>query len=217
MENIVTLREIFSEYEFGEALGNAVVDQLTIDREERLVSVSIRAAQYGPAAEMEGAAQAIGRSYLLGRLVITPHFPPETLEQLDFSELSDLLIREYSPAAGSLAGCKWSLEGDTLRLNLRANGKEPLEKQMPKLRNYLAERFGRKVETVIEAGNALEGQALFNELARIRQEALTHVPEPVFKDKATAASAPSASKLQEDTILGKPFKGNIKYLYRQCF
>ena len=48
MENIVTLREIFSEYDFGETLGSAVVDQLTIDREERLVSVSIRAASFPP-------------------------------------------------------------------------------------------------------------------------------------------------------------------------
>ena len=204
MENIVTLREIFSEYDFGAVLGAAQVQHLTIDRENRRVVVEAALDDYVPAAELEAAEQAIGRQYLLGKLAVTPHFPPESLERLDFAELNELLIREYSPAAGSLAGCAWTLEDDLLTLKLRANGRDAIEQQMPKVRNYLFARFGRRVETTVEAGHALEGQALYDELARLRQEAIASVPEPKFRDKA----APSAAaKPQENVILGKPFKG----------
>ena len=55
MENIVTLREIFSEYDFGAVLGTAQVQHLTIDRESRRVAVEATLDDYVPAAELEAA------------------------------------------------------------------------------------------------------------------------------------------------------------------
>lgn len=207
MENIVTLKEIFSAYEASEAFGAGVLRHLDIDREARRVTVEVDFACYIPAAELEQSAQEIAKQYLLGRLVVVPHFPENTLEQMDFSELNAFLIREYSPAAGSLAGSSWKLEGDCFTLMLRANGKNQLEKQIPKLRNYLFERFGRKVELNIEAGNALEGQALFDELERIRKEAAAAIPDPVFKERKAPRSEASRQASYADTIFGKPFRG----------
>ena len=208
MENIVTLREIFSEYEFEDALGAAVVQDLNIDREARRVSITADLPAYVPASRLDAVCADLGRNYLLGRLELHPHYPPETLEEVDPAELTDFMIRQYSPAAGSLAGARWEWEGDTLKISLRANGREPLEKEMPKLRNYLYERFGRTVQTVIEAGNQLEGQALYDALEQIRREAASSVPTPHFADKASpAAAASSGPKQPADAILGKPFKG----------
>jgi len=206
MENIVTLREIFSEYSFEDTLGSGTVQNLDIDREARRVSVTVDFSDYVPAAALEEVCKTLGRQYLLGQLVIEPHFPSQTLEKIEGAELNDVLIRAYSPAAGSLAGCRWEFEGDVLKLFLRANGREPLEKQMPKLKNYLLERFGRKVEIVVEAGQQLEGQALFDALEQIRREAAASVPAPVFQDRG--AAAPAAQKQAADAILGKPFKGD---------
>ena len=205
MENIVTLREVFSEYEWDERLGAGTVEHLTIDRENRRIAVTLRLPRYVPAAAIEAQAAEAARRYFVGALDIAPRFPAEAMDELDFQELSELLIREYSPAAGSLAGCAWSREGDTIRLRLRANGRAALEQQVPKLRTYLLERFGRRVDIAVEAGHELEGQALYDELERLRQEAIASVPEPTFRDKAALPS--SQTKAAENAVLGKPFKG----------
>ncbi|MEA4965272.1 MAG: PolC-type DNA polymerase III [Oscillospiraceae bacterium] len=204
MENITSLREIFSEYAFENGLGDGVLRHMDIDREARKVTVEATLARYVRAAEIERTEKEIARQYLLGRLEIQPTFPPRALEELDFAELSTLLIREYSPAAGSLAGCVWAWADGGIALRLRGNGRDALLRQMPKVQNYLAVRFGRRVEITVEAGHELEGQALFDATAQLRQEAITAVPDPEFRDKA-AASSPA--RLQGETVYGKPFRG----------
>ena len=195
-----SLRDVFSEYSFETALGDGVLEHMTVDRELRRVTLEVTLPQYLPAAQIEAEAGAIAKQYVLGQLRIEPHFPPESLSDLDFADLSDLLIREYSPAAGSLAGCTWSLDGERITLKLRANGKATIQKQLPKLTAYLLARFGRHTEITVEAGNELDGQALYDELERIRQEAMRSTPQPVFRDKPVAEAKP-------DAILGKPFHG----------
>lgn len=204
MGKYVALREIFSEYEWDESVGGGTVEHLSIDRDNRRAAVKVSFLDYVAASLLEKAARGAARCYFLRELAITPRFPEKSLEKMDFSELSDLLIREYSPAAGTLAGCQWSLKGDKLTLQLRANGRDALEREMPKVQSYLMERFGRRVEVEIQAGHELNGEALYEELARLRQEAIAAVPEPVFRDRGERGGQPKPS---ESAILGRPFKG----------
>ena len=89
MENIVTLREVFSEYEWDERLGAGTVEHLTIDRENRRIAVTLRLPRYVPAAAIEAQAAEAARRYFVGALDIAPRFPAEAMDELDFQELSD--------------------------------------------------------------------------------------------------------------------------------
>ena len=64
MENIVTLREVFSEYEWDERLGAGTVEHLTIDRENRRIAVTLRLPRYVPAAAIEAQAAFLEQSLL---------------------------------------------------------------------------------------------------------------------------------------------------------
>ncbi|MBO5324331.1 MAG: PolC-type DNA polymerase III [Oscillospiraceae bacterium] len=106
---------------------------------------------------------------------------------------------------GSLAGASWDWEENTLVIRLLGNGKQVLEEAIPVIRRELSRRFSTKVDIRIEAGQALEGKALFEAMEKLRQDQLVQIPMP-------AAPAPKAAKQEatpvSDAIFGKPFKGD---------
>ena len=203
MDELLLLKELFTEYEFEEAIGSVEVTHVDIDRDSRRVTAELRPLSYVSAPELEKLGKEIAKSYRLGKVLLLPKFPPEAMDELAEEELNDFLISRYSMLAGTLAGCRWSREGDSFVLSLRANGKADVEKQLPALKNYLLDRFGRSAEFRVEAGNALEGAALEQELERLRMETLSSVP--------TAAPQKGKEEKKEqkaaEAILGKPFSG----------
>ena len=68
-----------------------------------------------------------------------------------------LFVEQDSWSRASLAGSRWSWEGDKLTVQLQANGKKALEACIPGVRRYLADRFGRQVSIEIQAHGELEG------------------------------------------------------------
>ena len=206
MANSVPLLQMFFEYTPEEplraVLEQAAVCRAEIDREERQISLDVAFPQYVPARELEALCEDLQRHYGIRRVEILPHFPKESAADIEDAELNRWLIAAYSPAAATLAGCRWEICEGSSTLYLRANGKESLEPYLPVAERHLAERFQLRTKITVVPGSDAEGERLFDETARIRQEAMKEIPAPVFRDAPQKKPAETTPM-----IFGKPFRG----------
>ena len=136
-------------------------------------------------------------------------YPPHLLPQLRVEDIRELFVRENSVARSSMAGATCQIEGEQITVYLRANGKAELMLAVPAVQKSLSKQFGVAVSIEIVAGNALEGQALFDAMEKIRFDLMADLPVPaatVVKD-APKPAAPEA-------FYGKPFKGTATPMSR---
>ena len=199
---------MFSDYDPPEplksALSQAVICAADLDPALRTVDVSLECPYYIPQRQLDQASREIAGIYGLKLLEISVVYPADQLQKIEPEELLAMFVRENSMARGSLAGAAWDWEENTLVIRLLGNGKKVLEEAIPVIRRELSRRFSTPMDIRIEAGQALEGQALFEAMEKLRQDQLVHVPVP-------AAAAPKAAKQEaavSDAIFGKPFKGD---------
>ena len=208
--------DLFLGYEPPEAIRPAVetltLDHADLDREARTISLYLTSGCYLPEQSMEGMASELESRYGLKRLALSVQYPPEALATFDYHDLYRVFVKCYSPSAAILAGANYVLEGETLTIHLRANGKNELLSHLPRAERFLEERFGVHISIAVEAHSNLEGKALFEETARIRREAIKNAPalaEQAAKAaaKASGGKSPAASQPSGDLFYGKPFHG----------
>ena len=207
MNQQVTLFHMFPDYEppeeLQQTLSQAAIVAADIDPEERSVSVAIHAESYIPQRLLDQVARDITFSYGLRRTILTATHPETELHRIEEEELMQLFVSRNSMTRGSLAGAKWEWNGTALTVRLRGNGKKELEELLPSVQQTLRQRFACPVTIAVEAGQALEGKALFEAMESMRGNMIVSMPAVQEKAKAEAkAAAPS------DAFYGKPFKGN---------
>ena len=205
MSKTVFFLNMFSDYQppedlFG-YLSQAAITAADIDMEKRSVSVTIHAETYIPQKLLIKAAGDIRDAYGLRQLQIEPVYPSTQLQSVGPEDLMQLFVSENSMTRGSLAGASWSWEGETLHIDLMANGKDILLECVPAVRRRLFAMFGVQVQVEIKAGQNLEGKALFEAMDAMRSTLITSLP--------TNAAAPKkeAAPVDNGAIYGKPFKG----------
>ena len=197
---------MFPDYEPPEALRSAVsqaaIVAADIDPETRGVTVAVHSENYIPGRVLAQISKDICGLYGLRYLNLTATHPADQLQRIEHQELMQMFVSRDSMARGSLAGAKWEWKGNELHISLKANGKAALEELVPQVQTALQERFATPVSIYIEAGSALEGQALFDAMESMRGAMLQSIPASGSTPKQEKpASAPS------DTFYGKPFKG----------
>ena len=208
MEEQVLFLNMFAEYtpaeEVTRVLSQAVIAAADIDLEDRSVSVVIHGDAYIPQRLLDGVAREICQCYDLKRMELLSVHPAHQLQSVEPEELMDLFVQQNSMTRGSLAGAQWEWEGNELIVNLRANGKAELQECVPGVVRRLEEKFGTAVTVRIQAGENLEGQALFEAMEKMRSAAMASIPKTAIpgQEKKQVAAAPS------DAIYGKPFKGS---------
>ncbi len=207
MNEQVYLSHMFPDYEPPEelktALSQAAIVAADIDPEERRVSVVLHSETYIPQRLLDQAARDLGVSYGLRKLELTATHPEMELHKMESDELMNLFVSRNSMTRGSLAGAKWEWKDTALMVKLRGNGKKELEELVPQVQNQLRERFAAPVTITIEAGQTLEGKALFEAMESMRGSMIQAAPAIAEKKQAEAkAAAPT------DAFYGKPFKGN---------
>ena len=179
MEKTVYLLDMFRGYEPPEelqpALAQAAVCHAQIDQESRRVTVVLHSEVYITNKQLSDTEQALERQFGVRRIKLITTFPGELLGEMDFSDLAQVIIRRYPLAASTLAGAQWTLEGDVLRVQLRANGKDALTPHLPAAVQYVKDHFDRTVEIQVETGKIAEDADLFAETERIRQEAVAQL------------------------------------------
>ncbi len=208
--------DLFLGYEPPEAIRAEVealaVEHAGIDREARTISLRLSSGVYITEALLSQMASELEARYGLRRLALSVQYPPEALASFDYRDLYRVFVKAYSPSAAILAGAGYALEGDTLTIHLRANGKNELLPHVPMAERFLFERFGVHKTISVEAHSNLEGKALFEETERIRREAMKSMP--AVTDAASPAQKGGGSRPQQqapqqtgDLFYGKPFHG----------
>ncbi len=207
MTETVFFFDLFSDYDPPEEQKSLLADahllEAEIDQTERKILVRLFAPNYIPARYLDGASSWLRQYYHLREVVLTCGHPADQLFKIEPEELRNLFVAEDSMARGSLAGACWNWQGNTLKICLKANGKKELESSAGKVSRILAERFGTDVTISIETGCALEGQALFAAMEKMRQEMVDDLPLA-----GTAAPKAVPVAVSSDAIFGKPFRGN---------
>ena len=207
MNQHVYIFNMFPDYEppeeLKEALSQAAIVAADIDPEERSVSVAIHAEVYIPQRLLDQVARDLGASYGLRKMELTATHPETELHKIEAEELMNLFVSRNSMTRGALAGARWEWKDTALTVKLRANGKKELEELIPAVQNVLRQRFAASVTITVEAGQTLEGKALFEHMESMRGTMIQAAPAMAEKKQAEAkAAAPT------DAFYGKPFKGN---------
>ena len=207
MNQQVYLSHMFPDYEPPEeltaALSQAAIVAADIDQEDRSVSVVIHSETYIPQRLLDQVARDLAASYGLRKMELTATHPETELHKVESEELMNLFVSRNSMTRGALAGAKWEWKDTALTVKLRANGKKELEELLPAVQNVLRQRFATPVTITIEAGQTLEGKALFEAMESMRGSMIQAAPAIAEKKQAEAkVAAPT------DAFYGKPFKGN---------
>ena len=209
MSETVFFLNMFSDYrpEDSELWEQVQVRGAVIDPEERRVSVELFSPTYVSGKRQRTAISELRRIYGIHNLELRLTYPAEAVTQAEPRDLSDVLIAALPAARLILAGSKWEMGTERMTIKLSSNGKDRLEAALPRLREHLRTTFGIEPEIEIEA-HAVDGDALYEETARIRQEAMKSVPTPNFKETAAkSGGGKSAPEPSGDLIFGRPFSG----------
>ena len=206
MSEQIYFLNMFPDYEPPEelktALSQAAIVAADIDLARGRVEVAIHCPNYLPKRMRDTVSREICDTYGLRHLELVATHPEDQLAKLEPEELMALFVAQNSMNRGSLAGAQWVWKGTELTVKLRGNGKKALEECVPAVSRTLRERFGANVTIVIEAGENLEGQALFDAVEKLRDCAVTELPRTAASEKKPAAVPAS------EAIYGKPFKGS---------
>ena len=208
MSEKVYFPNMFPDYEPPEvligALSQAAIVAADIDPITRYVNVALFMEQYVPKRLLDQVAKDLTLMYGLSKVELIATHPETELSKIEPEELRDLFVAQNSMTRGTLAGAKWTWQGTELHIQLLANGKKELEEIVPHVQNHLREQFATPVTIHIEAGEALEGKALFEAMESMRAQLMENLP----------ASVPAPKKeekpvQQSETFFGKPFKGDV--------
>ena len=207
MNEQVFFLNMFPDYEppegLRETLSQAAVVAADIDPVKRRVDVVLHCDCYVPKRLMDNVVTDLRNAYGLRDLFISMTHPADQLKNIDPEELMSLFVEQNSMNRGALAGASWIWEGKKLTVKLLGNGVKALEETAPAVCRILRERFATPVDICFEAGQALEGQALFDAMDKLRISML----EP----RTYAAETAKKPQAQPETIAfyGKPIKGVV--------
>ena len=213
MKESVSFLQMFTEYRPGESLSGVLsVARITgadLDPATRQAAVTLYADQYIPMRLLEKVERDICGLYGLRHFEIHMTHPAEELQKVEPEELMQLFVEENSMNRASLAGAGWKWDGDNLEISLRANGKAALEEAVPAVCRKLTERFGRAPVFKVLSAHDLSGQALFDALETMRSTTAAAMPAAMRSgDKKSSGSPKQDQPQSEETLYGKPFRGN---------
>ena len=209
MSEQVFFLNMFPDYEPPEALKNALsqaaIVAADIDPVHGTVSIAAHGPDYIPRRFLDQTAKEIAQLYGLRNLKLTVTHPEDQLHLIEEEELRSYFVEINSMNRGSLAGASWLWDGTALTVKLVGNGKKALEECVNIVQNTLRERFAVPVTIQIMAGEALEGQALFDAMDSMRSKLMQEKPvvAAAVKEKEKAAAP------QSEAFYGKPFRGNV--------
>ena len=210
MENTTLFLNMFPDFAPPEALlpvlSQAAIVAGEIDPVKRGVSLVLHTENYIPQWELDGVAQAVAGLYGLESLHLQAVHPASQLTKIHPRELMELFVREDSLSRAALAGAGWRWEGNTLHIQLRANGKKALEACVPGVCRSLGERFAAQAQVEIHCGENLEGAQLYAAMEQMRQNMMESIPQPGGKTPEKPQSQPQQTQ-HSQTIYGKPFQG----------
>ena len=201
----VPFSEMFYEYQPDEPL-RAVLEQAAVchgdfDREEKRISLEVNFPAY--VSELDEICEQLQKLYGLRKVEITPVCPKESVKDLDTDILNRKIITAFSPAAAILAGSRWELKEGKSELHLAANGREEILPYVHLAENFLRDCFSFDTQIEVISHKETTGEALFEEMEHMRQEAIKNCPVPKFEKQQ------KEEKKHEKAAFGKAFQGKV--------
>ncbi len=204
MKEKIYLLQMFADYEpsgqLSQALSQAVVLAADLDMEHRSISLHLECEHYIPQRLLLLASRELRALYGLRRLEMDCCHPASELGKTEPEELLQCFTDLDPMTRGILAGARWQWQDTTLTIHLAANGRNTLLESVPKVQQRLRERFGILPEILVEAGQDLQGQALFDAMERLRSDMVRDLP-------AAQPAAKQEKPAQSDVYFGKPIRG----------
>ena len=207
MTEYIPFLDIFMDYQPPEilrvTLSQAAVARCDVDSVNRIFDFELLAPRYISRGDIRTIQSGLVEVYHLTDCIIDEHYDINSVEDVTIQELRDMFCGYNPMARGVLAGasCQWA-DGE-VTVQLRGNGKEHLKDAVKPICSKLSDMFGCNVTMNIQAGKELEGQALYEELDRIRMKAYEASPK--------AAPAKTEHPKQQEELsaffYGKPFRG----------
>ena len=183
-----------------DALSQAAIVAADIDMAQGTVVVALYSPQYISCRDLDAISREIEDIYGLKALVLTATYPADQLQFMNHEDLMMLFVRFNSMNRGALAGAEWEWNGYDLTVKLMGNGVKTLEEAVPVVCHHLREQFAVPVTIRFEASHALEGQALFDALEKMRSSTAAACPAPA------ASAKKQAPQPESQAFYGKPIK-----------
>ena len=206
MSEKIHLLDMFSQYKPSEVLrcafSQAVILSAEIDQHSRCVDITVCSPVYIPKRMLDEAELEICKIYGLRNVQLLAKHPADQLHHIEPDELMSMFVELNSMNRASLAGAKWTWEGQILTITLLANGKDAVEACILQVCGMLRQRFDTDVQIKVVAGKVLDGQALFDAMEEMRRGMISDLPKP-----ADPAKKDMPTQQQGDIIFGRNFKG----------
>ena len=193
---------------FEQILADALLLHAQIDRETRKLTLQMKLSAYSPQKQLHELSAVLQKQYGLSAVELSVRYDESVLPQMDFHDLRQIFLRRVSSAALILAGARWEMEEDAIRLHLAAGGGKEIEAVLPEAESWIEQTFGVRKKILVESNPNLDSKALFAETERIRRQAVQDLPAiRVQEEKKKTAQA--QQEQNGDLIFGRPFGGEV--------
>ena len=208
-ENRVRLLDLFGAYEpeehIKELLEDVRIFSAEVDMKARSAEVIVRPEVYVPLKSIRKVEQGISHTYGISRFTLKAVYGSEGIGLLRPEDVGEYLAELFAPSLSILAGCRYEIEGDTLHIYLKGNGKDMLTRHIFKAQQWLSDMFETEIHIDVVVGKEPDAKALFAATEKIRQQTLEKLPkvsEPVKLQKIAATENPNL-------LYGKAIKGDV--------
>ncbi|MCI5800599.1 MAG: PolC-type DNA polymerase III [Oscillospiraceae bacterium] len=198
-----TFGEIFKSFLGGEipsAIAAAAVEKMSIDQEERTLTVLLRLTEVAPKRELYRTEDALKRSMGLAGASLQPRYSRELLRDGYLAEIIQELQREGALVNGFLEGATMTVAGDQVKIHLTRGGLELLLKAGSdrKIQEMLRREFEAPFQVSFDGVTELAGYSEeFQQSARERERQLEQARQEREAAAASFAPAKEGSAPQE--------------------
>lgn len=206
-ENRVRLLDLFGAYkpesEIRQLLDDVKIFDAKVDLPARSASVTICPDRYVSLRQIRSIERGISGTYGIRSFSLCTRYGEGKLSILEPADVGEYLKELFAPAMSILAGCRYGIEGNSVVLQLRGNGKDMLQPYIHRAERWLREMFDDSAVVEVRVGKDLDAKGLFDATEKIRQNAIEKLPQK--KERAPAAKIPAQT--DPNLIYGKPVKG----------
>lgn len=208
------LLELFREYSPDETirqlLDGCLIANASIDADARRIAAVIRPSHYISPKTLERICRQMAAVYELKRFELQPKYA-ESLFQDASEELCDAIVDQYPPARAILSGSAWTLEGSTIHVQLKANGKDEVSGYTRAAIDKAQALFDVRYDIQVHANASINEDDLAKQQEQLRQDAIqkavAQTPAPKAKTSSSSSSKSSSGATPTgDVIYGKPGK-----------
>ena len=157
-------------------LDRVLLRHAELDPAKGTILAEVDCGEYIPERQWKEISDEIIYIYGLTELHLHLHYPLSEFQKMEPSELTHIFLEEDSMCRAVLAGCRYTWQGTNLHIDLKANGRQTIEKCIPGVCRKFREICGEDVTVTVESHKDLQGQELFDAMEQMRSDMMSKHP-----------------------------------------